>query len=53
VYGYCYVDPSQGLGAESLVEGCDPTQKRTLRFMGEGLPRNGSELFTACLGAAL
>jgi len=53
VYGYCYVDPSQGLGAASLVDGCDPTQRRILRFMGEGLPENGSELFTACLGAAL
>jgi len=51
VYGYCYVDPSRGLGGSSLVEDCDPTQRRMLRFMGEGLPENGSELFTACLGA--
>jgi hypothetical protein len=51
VFGYCYVDPSQGIGAPSLVEGCDPTLRRMLRFMGEGLPKSGSVLYTACLGA--
>lgn len=51
IYGYCYVDPENGLGAESLVRECAPEQKRLLRYMGTGVPANGSVLFTACLGA--
>jgi hypothetical protein len=53
VYGYCYVDPARGIGDPSLVEGCDESMRRTLRFMGDGLPKNGSVLFTACLGASV
>jgi hypothetical protein len=52
VYGYCYVDPENGLGDASLVRDCAPEKKRLLRYMGEGIPANGSVLFTACLGAA-
>lgn len=51
LYGYCYVDPANGLGAESVVKDCAPERKRLLRYMGTGVPANGSVLFTACLGA--
>jgi hypothetical protein len=51
-YGYCYVDPEQGLGADRLVAECRPTQRRKLRFVGEGLPQNRSIVTIACLGAS-
>jgi hypothetical protein len=53
VYGYCYIDPDNGLGAPSLVEDCPASQNRLLRYMGGGVPANGSVLFTACLGDTL
>jgi hypothetical protein len=53
VYGYCYIDPDNGLGAESLVESCPASENRLLRYMGGGVPANGSVLFTACLGDTL
>jgi len=51
LYGYCYVDPGLGIGAASLVSGCQPSERRMLRYMGEGVPANGAVLYTACLGA--
>jgi hypothetical protein len=53
LYGYCYVDPANGLGDPSVVKDCAPEKKRLLRYMGDGVPANGSVLFTACLGASL
>jgi hypothetical protein len=53
IYGYCYVDADQGIGDPALVERCDPTEKRLLRWVGEGLPANGSTMMMACFGAAL
>jgi hypothetical protein len=52
-FGYCYVDPSQGIGNPELVAACAETKRRILRFMGDGLPAAGSETFIACVGAAL
>jgi hypothetical protein len=52
-YGYCYVDPEQGLGADRLVADCLPTQRRKLRFVGDGVPKNRSIVTFACLGASL
>ncbi len=52
-YGYCYVDPGQGIGDPALVAECPATKRRSLRFVGEGLPANGSVTFMACQGAAL
>lgn len=51
--GYCYIDPSQGLGSEALVSTCSATQKRILRFVGEGVPRNNSVTFVACTADAV
>jgi hypothetical protein len=52
-YGYCYVDADQGIGDPALVSQCPATQKRLLRWTGEGLPANGSSMMMACLGAPL
>jgi len=51
-YGYCYVDPERGIGNPELVKNCPATKRRSLRFVGEGLPANGSVTFMACEGAA-
>jgi len=49
-YGYCYVDPAQGIGDPELVKACPATNRRSLRFVGDGLPSNGSVTFMACDG---
>ena len=49
-FGYCYVDPAQGIGDPELVKACPATSRRSLRFVGEGLPANGSVTFMACQG---
>jgi len=51
-YGYCYVDPAQGIGNPELVKSCPAANRRSLRFVGEGLPANGSVTFMACQGQA-
>lgn len=52
IYGYCYIEPAKQLGSESLVAHCPEAEQRMLRYMGDGVPANGSVLFTACVGAA-
>lgn len=52
VAGYCYVDPAQGLGSETLVASCPATQKRRLLFIGDETPANNSITFVACVGDA-
>lgn len=49
VDGWCYVDPShpQG-GVDELVEHCPVTEKRTIRFVGEGRPVNDALMFYTC-----
>jgi hypothetical protein len=53
VYGYCYVDADQMIGNPELVAQCPATQKRLLRWTGDGLPANGSSMMMACIGAPL
>jgi hypothetical protein len=36
-YGFCFVDPGQGAGDPALVQGCPADQKRSMRFLGEGV----------------
>jgi hypothetical protein len=50
-YGYCYIDPAQGIGNPALVADCPATTQRSLRFVGDGLPANGSVTFMACIGS--
>jgi hypothetical protein len=52
-YGYCYIDPAQGIGDPALVADCPATAQRSLRFVGDGLPANGSVTFMACYGSTL
>jgi hypothetical protein len=57
--GYCYVDPQRGmdlgifLGEESLVDKCQATEKRLLRFVGDDTPAGNSTVLIACLGAEI
>jgi hypothetical protein len=50
-FGYCYIDPAQGIGDPALVAECGSTTQRSLRLVGDGLPASGSLTFMACLGA--
>ncbi len=52
-YGYCYIDPAQGIGNPALVSDCPAATQRSLRFIGDGLPANGSITFMACVGENL
>ncbi len=38
-------------GETTLVKDCQPTQKRILRFMGDGVPAKNGLAFIACIGA--
>jgi hypothetical protein len=46
--GFCYVDPAQGAGDAAVVASCPPKNRRTVRFVGDGLPTSGATLFAAC-----
>jgi hypothetical protein len=50
-FGYCYVDPAQGIGNPALTADCPAATQRSLRFVGSGLPANGSVTFMACVGS--
>jgi hypothetical protein len=62
LFGYCYVDPAAAAaagedpavvqGEEQLVKDCKSSEKRILRFLGEGLPAKDGLAFIACIGAA-
>ena len=50
--GWCYVDPSQGVGSDAVIPPtCNP--RRQLRFVGPGTPASNSIVFIACQGKAL
>ncbi|HET9934487.1 MAG TPA: hypothetical protein VFQ35_27475 [Polyangiaceae bacterium] len=46
--GFCYVDPSQGVGSAELVRDCTTSDARRLRYVGERFPGNGSAWMIAC-----
>jgi hypothetical protein len=62
LFGYCYVDPAAAEAAgedprvveaeQALVKDCKSSEKRILRFLGEGLPAKDGLAFIACIGAA-
>jgi hypothetical protein len=54
VQGWCYVadTPDQQVGNPALVRNCPATERRLLRFVGDGLAEN-SLTFVACTGAAI
>jgi hypothetical protein len=54
--GYCYIDPSIGVGNPDLVKDCQPTEHRILQFVddeatGIDTPQKGAVAFIACAGA--
>ncbi len=51
--GWCFVDAdpfSGGLGNPELVASCPDTTKRMFRFVGQGRPDAGAQLFMTCYG---
>jgi hypothetical protein len=59
LYGYCYVDPTVDVNGDGtpdanpvLLDSCDPTQKRILRFLGNNVPSKDGLAFIACIGEA-
>jgi hypothetical protein len=50
--GWCYIDASSSppAGDAALVATCDPTERRKLRFIGEGEPLDKTTLFITCSG---
>jgi hypothetical protein len=59
IYGYCYVDPTttddpgRKTAEEAIVAACPASQKRLLRFAGDGVPAKGSIAMIACLGSTV
>jgi hypothetical protein len=59
IYGYCYVDPAaatdpaEKAAQDAIVASCPDTQKRLLRFAGDGVPAKGAVALIACLGATV
>ena len=51
IYGYCYVDPNEGVGNPGLIAACPDTQPQIIRFLGENVPSPGAASFIACTGA--
>lgn len=56
--GFCYVDPSQGVGSTDIVASCPESQKRLIRIVGGdgSTPQNQAApapglVFIACSGA--
>jgi hypothetical protein len=52
VDGWCYIDATSTppAGDALLVETCPASEKRKLRFVGEGEPLDNSTLFITCSG---
>lgn len=48
--GWCYVDANQSPQSEQLVANCQESAKRTVRFVGDGVPMDNSITFLACQG---
>jgi hypothetical protein len=50
VNGYCYVDAmsTPPVGNPAIASACPATEKRLLRFVGKGKPRQNSMLFITC-----
>lgn len=50
VHGWCYVDATtpRKVGNEALVDHCEPTERRAIRFVNEGEPVNDAHVFITC-----
>jgi hypothetical protein len=43
--GFCYLDPSSGLGEASLVAGCAGQEHERIRFVGDNVPASNAMTF--------
>ncbi|MFT3773730.1 MAG: hypothetical protein QM820_50805 [Minicystis sp.] len=52
VDGWCYIDATSApvVGNAEIVKNCPATEKRLVRFVGNGNPQPGSTLFITCAG---
>ncbi|WP_437827432.1 hypothetical protein [Sorangium sp. So ce1153] len=50
VHGWCYVDPRLGFGRDEVVAQCPSTERRQIRFTGEGEALDGATQFVICAG---
>ncbi len=52
VHGWCYVDASRSpaIGNPDIVANCPETEKRIIRFVGDGQGAPGATLFITCAG---
>lgn len=50
VDGWCYVDATSKIGDPEIVEKCADTERRIIRFAGEGAAKAGATLFITCTG---
>ncbi|WP_437605838.1 hypothetical protein WMF20_32895 [Sorangium sp. So ce834] len=50
VHGWCYVDPRLGLGRDEVVAKCPSTERRQVRFTGDGDAQDGATQFVICSG---
>ena len=51
VNGWCYVDPALNSNSNpTIVKSCAATEQRLIRFVGNGNPSAGSQLFITCTG---
>ncbi len=51
VNGWCYVDPGQNIKSNvDIVKDCPANEQRLIRFVGNGNPDPGGQLFITCTG---
>jgi hypothetical protein len=48
VYGYCFIDPSVGVGNPVMVQDCPQDSRRTFRMIPANMPRPGARVFAVC-----
>lgn len=49
--GWCYVDAAKGEQSAQLVANCSNNATQSVRFVGDGVPQEGSLTFLACQGS--
>lgn len=50
--GWCYVDATKGAASAQLVANCSDDAQQSVRFVGDGVPLEGSVTFLACQGSS-
>ncbi len=45
LHGFCYLDPSSGLGDPALVAACAGSERQRVRFVGDGVPASNAMTF--------